>query len=63
MEACLLILAKIGYQNELANGFGMYQKAYDGVVKLMADPQYDEVRDYLDNEGLIIEEYGDKKNF
>lgn len=44
-----LLYAKIGYENELANGFGMYEKAYNNVLELMADAQYDEVRDYYNS--------------
>ena len=44
-----LLYAKIGYEQELANGFGMYEKAYDNVIELMADQQYDEFRDYYNS--------------
>ena len=65
-----LLYAKLGYENELANGFGMYEKAYDNVLDLMENPQYDEVRDYYnslylpsDDDGFYIERPGDEVDF
>jgi TPR repeat protein len=44
-----LLHAKIGYENELAQGFEMYRQSYESVQSLMVDPQYDEVRDKYDD--------------
>ena len=40
--------AEIGYQRELANGSEMYRESYNGVLSLLADPQYDDVRKKYD---------------
>ena len=39
-----LLKAEIGYKRELMNGSTMYERAYAGVVELLADPQFNDVR-------------------
>ncbi|MGB4610725.1 MAG: hypothetical protein WBH77_08915 [Saccharofermentanales bacterium] len=41
-----LLHAKIGYEKELSHGFEMYRQAYEGVINLIADSQYEEVREH-----------------
>ena len=36
--------AEIGYKRELANGSEMYRESYNGVLRLLAGPQFDDVR-------------------
>lgn len=36
--------AQLGYEKELANGSEMYREAYEGVMKLISDPQFDGIR-------------------
>lgn len=45
-----LLKAKAGYESALANGSKMYKESYDGVLKLIEDHQFDEVRDELGEE-------------
>ena len=40
--------AEEGYKRELANGSVMYEKAYEGVKQLLADPQFDDIRKVYD---------------
>lgn len=40
--------AEIGYRKELNNGFTPYETCYSGVLKLLADTQFDEVRVKID---------------
>lgn len=40
--------AEIGYERELHNGSKMYEQAYEGVQKFLADAQFDDVRDKYD---------------
>jgi len=40
--------AEKGYKIELENGNDMYEKAYNGVVELLNDPQFDEIREQYD---------------
>lgn len=40
--------AEFGYCRELRNGNGMYRKAYQGVLELLASEQFDEIRDRYD---------------
>lgn len=45
-----LLKAKAGYRAELMNGNTMYEKSYDGVLRLLADSQFDEIRPlYVDS--------------
>ncbi len=43
-----LKMAERGYQRNLANGQTMYQKAFEAVEKMLADSQYDPVREEVD---------------
>ncbi|MEM0513665.1 hypothetical protein [Limosilactobacillus fermentum] len=43
-----LKMAERGYQRNLANGQTMYQKAFEAVEKMLADNQYDPVREEVD---------------
>lgn len=40
--------AEIGYKTELTNGNKMYEKSYAGVVELLNDPQFNEIREKYD---------------
>lgn len=40
--------AEAGYKRKLRNGEEMYQKSYSAVCDLMADSQFDEIRDRFD---------------
>ena len=40
--------AEIGYRRELANGGEMYREAFEGVLRLIHNPQYDSVREKYD---------------
>ena len=40
--------AEKGYKIELANGNDMYESSYQGVVKLIADSQFDDIREQYD---------------
>lgn len=40
--------AEIGYKRELANGREMYRESYNSVIRLLADPRYDDVRGKYD---------------
>lgn len=41
--------AEKGYMAELANGNEMYRRSYEGVLKLLAHQQFDEIREYYDS--------------
>ena len=41
--------AEIGYERELANGGNMYKNAYSGVVKLIEDNIFDDIREKYDD--------------
>lgn len=41
--------AEIGYKNEISNGNNMYEKSYNNVIKLLADKQFDDIREKYDN--------------
>lgn len=52
--------AEIGYKRELDNGASFYEKAYDGVLKLLKKKVFDDIRDiydpiFDDEEPLIID--------
>ena len=49
--------AEIGYKKELYNGNKMYEQSYEGVLKLLAEPQFNDVRTTYDE--IFLEEYGD----
>lgn len=40
--------AEKGYKNEIANGNDMYAKAYEGVIELIANSQFDDIREKYD---------------
>ena len=42
--------AEIGYKGELMNGSIMYEKSYQGVLKLLKDSQFDAIRSEYDEE-------------
>lgn len=44
MSYQFLLHAKIGYENELSHGFEMYYQAYENVLKLISDSQYNDIR-------------------
>ena len=41
--------AETGYKKELANGSSFYEKAYSGVLELLADPRFDDFRKTYDS--------------
>lgn len=52
--------AEIGYKRELMNGSTMYEKAYAGVVELLADSQFDDIRAKYDDSDDEDDEYEDE---
>ena len=47
--------AELGYEKEMNNGNVLCEKAYEEVMSLMDNPQYDEIRDRFDTE--FLDEY------
>lgn len=52
--------AKIGYKRELMNGSAMYEKSYAGVVELLADSQFDDIRAKYENDDEDDDDYDDE---
>lgn len=52
-----LLKAEIGYKRELMNGSSMYEKAYAGVLKLLSDSQFDDIRAKYDIDDVEDDEF------
>lgn len=51
--------AEVGYRRELANGAEFYRESYEGVLRLLADEQFNDVREQID-EAFDDEDYDDE---